>query len=79
MGFQKSWSVENIALQINNISRECNSPYNDGMTAWYLKQDLYLIKEVLDQAFNSAPHFGSTEDQWLTEQEKKRIVKILKS
>lgn len=78
MSFQKKWNIEDIISQINNLSRECRCPYNDGLTGWYLKQDLYLIKEVLDKAFETAPDFGETEKRWLTDQEKKRIIKILK-
>jgi hypothetical protein len=79
MGFKKSWDVSDISNQIHSLSRECASPYNDGFTAFYAKQDLYLIKEIVDQALTSAPNFGDLEQQWLTEQEQKRIIKILKS
>ena len=78
MGLKKNWSVEDIALQINNLARECASPYNDGFTGWYLKQDLYIIKEALDHAFKISPNFGDLEEQWLKDQEQKRIIKLLK-
>jgi len=78
MGFKKNWDTADIATQINNIARECASPYNDGFTGWYLKQDLYVIKETLDHAFKMAPDFGDMEKQWLKEQEQKRIIKLLK-
>lgn len=76
---KKNWDVSDITQQIHNIARECNSPYNDGYTGWYIKQDLYQIKFILDDIIQSCPNFGKTEDQWLTEQEKKRIIKHLKS
>jgi len=79
MGFKKSWDVSDIVNQIHSISRECSSPYNDGFTAFELKKDLYIIKEIIDKSLNDAPDFGSIEQDWLTEQEKKRIIKILKS
>ena len=75
---KKSWSVEEIATQIHAIARECASPYNEGFTAFELKKDLYQIKEILDTAIKQSPTF-SGEQEWLTEQEKKRIIKILKS
>jgi len=75
---KKTWSVEEIATQIHAIARECASPYNEGFTAFELKKDLYQIKEILDTAIKQSPTF-SGEQQWLTEQEKKRIIKILKS
>ena len=76
---KKNWSVDDITQQIHSISRECSSPYNDGFTGWYIKQDLYQIKFILDEAIKNCPNFGDQEQQWLTEQEKKRIIKHLKS
>lgn len=75
---KKSWSVSDICLQINSLARECRSPHNEGFTAFELKKDLYQIKEVIDNALRSCPRFYG-EDEWLTEQEQKRILKILKS
>ena len=75
---QHSWDVEGIAIQINAIARECSSSYNDGFTAFELKKDLYQIKEILDKAIARSPTFYG-EQEWLTEQEQKRIIKILKS
>ena len=79
MGFKKSWDVSDIANQIHAISRECSSPNNDGFTTFELKKDLYIIKEIIDRSLKNAPNFGEIEQDWLTEQEKKRIIKILKS
>ena len=78
MGFTKRWDVGDISRQIHAISRECSSPYNDGYTAFGCKQDLYIIKELIDQQLKNLPTF-SGESEWLQEQEKKRIIKILKS
>lgn len=79
MGFRKSWDTADIANQIHALSRECSSSYNDGITAFECKKDLYQIKEIIDHALKLAPSFGEVEQQWLTEQEQKRIIKILKS
>lgn len=78
MGFVKKWDVAEVARQIQAISRECSSPYNDGYNAFGCKQDLYKIKEIVDQHLANLPTF-SGEEEWLQEQEKKRIIKILKS
>ena len=75
---KQSWSVDEIATQIHAIARECSSPYNDGFTGFELKKDLYQIKEILEKAIKQSPTFYG-EQEWLTEQEKKRIIKILKS
>jgi hypothetical protein len=79
MGFKKSWDVADVTHQLHSLARECASPYNDGFTAFHAKQDLYLIKQIVDQALLDAPDFGELEKDWLQEQEKKRIIKILKS
>ena len=76
---KKDWSVDNIATQLRSLSRECSSPYNDGFTSFELKKDLYQIKDLVEQALSCSPNFGELEQDWLTEQEKKRIVNILKS
>ena len=78
MGFKHSWDVADIAGQLQRLSRECSSPFNDGITAFELKKDLYQIKFIIDDALKTTPEF-SGEQEWLTEQEKKRIIKILKS
>lgn len=78
MGFKKNWSVSDIASQIRSLSSECQSPYNDGFVAWGCKQDLYVIKDIIDEALKNSPNFGDLESQWLKEQEQKRIIKILK-
>ena len=75
---KKDWSIENIVQQVRSLSRECSSHYNDGFTAFELKKDLYQIKFIIDDALKTSPDF-SGEQEWLTEQEKKRIIKILKS
>lgn len=76
---KKEWDVSNITSQIHSIARHCSSHHNDGFTAFELKKDLYQIKEIIDQALKKSPDFGQLEKEWLTEQEKKRIIKILKS
>ena len=79
MGFKKSWDVANISTQIYSLSRECSSSYTDGFTAFECKKDLYQLKSVIDQALAIAPDFGDLEQQWLHDQEQKRIINILKS
>jgi hypothetical protein len=79
MGFRKSWDISDVARQIHALSRECSSPYNDGFTAFECKKDLYQLKSIIEEALDRAPNFGSLEEEWLNEQEKKRIIKILQS
>jgi len=79
MGFKKSWDVSSIASQIHSLARECRSYHNDGFTAFECKKDLYQLKKIIDDSLSESPDFGEMEQQWLQEQEKKRIIKILKS
>lgn len=79
MGYIKRWNIESIATQINCAVLECTSPYHDGFTAWGVKQDLYQLKGLLDDALNRCPSFGDTEAEWLRDQEQKKIIKILKN
>ncbi len=79
MGLKKNWDTLDIANQISALSRECSSYHNDGFTAFEFKKDLYQSKFAIDCAIKTAPDFGEMEQQWLTEQEQKRIIKILKS
>ena len=79
MGFKKNWEVGDITSQVHSLAREISSPYNDGYTQWHCKQDLYQIKKLVDQALARSPDFGDLEQEWLQTQEKKHIIKILKS
>jgi hypothetical protein len=79
MGFKKNWEVGDITSQVHSLAREISSPYNDGYTQWHCKQDLYQIKQLVDQALARSPNFGDLEQEWLQTQEKKHIIKILKS
>lgn len=77
MGFKKNWDVATVAQQINTMAYECSSPYNDGYVAWGVKQDLYRIKWLVEDALKRCSTF-SPEEEWLKEQEQKKIIKILK-
>jgi hypothetical protein len=78
MGFKKSWDEADITRQIHAMARECASPYNTGFLTFEIKKDLYQLKEIVDRALQDSPNFGDMEKEWLTDQEKKRIIKILK-
>ena len=72
MGFQKP----NLSIARETISKsllEINSPYNDGFTSSYCKQDLYMLKCWLEDEYNRLPKFLG-EEEW----EQTRLVQILK-
>ena len=79
MELSKSSDIADISNQLRALVRECRDPYNDHFTAFYAKQDLYQIKVLVDTALADSPDFGDLEKEWLQEQEKKCIIKILKS
>jgi hypothetical protein len=76
MGFKKNWDVANVAQQINTMAYEINSGLTDGFVGWGIKQDLYRIKWLVDDALKRCDTF-SPEEEWLKEQEQKKIIKIL--
>lgn len=78
MGFKKRWDVGDIASQINSLVIEINSSYNDGYTAWYSKQDLWRIKWLVDDAIKRSTNFGQDEEEWLKEQDQKKMWRTLK-
>jgi len=78
MTFRKTWDVADVSSQIYSMARECASPYNDGWSSFEIKKDLWELKSIIDQAIKNTPTF-SGEEEWLTEQEQKRIIKHLKS
>jgi len=78
MGFRKSWDMNAISHQIRTMRTEVTSSYNDGFTAFEIKQDLYRLKWQIDDALAACGSF-SGETEWLHSQEQERIVNILKS
>jgi hypothetical protein len=79
MGFKYSYNIAIAAREINAASYDASNRYNDGYISWGAKQDLYRLKWILDDAIKRCPEFGITETDWLKEQEKQRIIDILKT
>lgn len=77
MGYMVKFTVEDVINQIRSARADCNSPYTESFNAWGIKQDLYQIKWFLEDALRNCPKF-SQEDQWVKDQEQKRLIKILK-
>ena len=78
MGFKKSWDVTNVAQQVNTMVYEAKSGYTDGFVGWGIKQDLYRIKWLVDDALKRCSTYAP-EDEWLREQEKKKVIRILQN
>lgn len=78
MGYIKRWNLSEMQNYISNAYYVCSDPRQDGYTTWPIKQELYQLKWFLDNIISKCPTYVD-EEQWLTEQEKDRIIKILKT
>jgi hypothetical protein len=76
MGHKYSYNITEAAREINAAAYDATNSRNDGYVAWGAKQDLYRLKWILEDAINRCPTFAPEAD-WLREQEKKKVVKIL--
>jgi hypothetical protein len=79
MGLNYSYKSSDIAHAvgtINSILYDARDMKLDGYVQFGAKQDLYRLKWILDDALSKCPTF-SIEDEWLKEQEQKKIIKIL--
>jgi hypothetical protein len=75
MGFKSPNTTDAIGI-LSKALLEVNSPYNDGMTAFEIKKDLYKIKFFLDEQLSKASKFHG-EEEFLKECEQKRMWDIL--
>ena len=73
MGFKKNWDVGDISHQLRCLALEMNSPYNDGWTASGCKRDLFVLKCLIEDLYDSAPTFVN-ENEWQQE----RTMELLK-
>ena len=72
MGFQKP-DISTAYSIIRSSLMEITSPYNDGFTSSYCKQELYQLKCWLEDEYAELPTFAG-EETW----EQDRILEILK-
>ena len=79
MGFKYSYNISNAAREINAAAYDACDSKSDGYINFGAKQDLYRLKWILEDALKRCPDFGSTEQEWLREQDKKKVIRILSS
>ncbi len=72
MGFRKP-NLDPAYHAIRQTLTEIGSPYNDGFTSSYCKQDLSLLKCWLQDEYAKLPTFTG-EEQW----EQQRLIDVLK-
>jgi hypothetical protein len=73
----KRHSVDNIVNQLHSCAYDMNDMRLDGFVQWGCKQDLYRIKFILDELLEKGHKFAP-EQEWLEEQEKEKVIRILK-
>jgi hypothetical protein len=77
MGYKYNYNITDAIIQVNKAQRECCGPGVDGFIAFGIKQDLYQLKFILEDALRRCPTFAG-EAEWLREQEKEKVMRILK-
>jgi len=76
MGYKTSYDIVRALNEIRAAAYECGNSRTDGFVAWGIKQDLYQVKWMLDDLLKDCPSFAP-EQEWVREQEQKKIIKIL--
>ena len=72
------WSVKEIENQLHMMYAGANDKYETGWNNWPCKQDLYRVKFAVEEMLKNTSRFVD-EDEWLLEQEQKRMWEKLKS
>jgi hypothetical protein len=70
-------SIANAAAVISVLKKQATNHRATISYAWGAKQDLYLLKSLIEDALRQCPKFPK-EDQWLKKQEQSKIIRILK-
>jgi hypothetical protein len=65
--------MHDIELQIRTMAYEIASPYNDGWTASSCKHELYQLKCMIEDIYETLPHFVG-EEKW----EQERVIQRLR-
>jgi hypothetical protein len=72
-----NWNVEQIIAQCQKMYHAANNPHMTGFVNWPCKQDLYRVKFAVDEMLHNTGTFAG-ETEWLEEQEKLKMWKVLK-
>lgn len=76
----RNWSKKEIQDQLDRIVWAATDPRQDGFTTWAYKQDLYLVRFMVEDALARCSTYEG-EKEWLEEQrierEKKQVWKTL--
>jgi vancomycin permeability regulator SanA len=78
MGFRKPINYNEIQRQLTSAGVEVSSPFNDGYTSFYVKQDLYRVKWLVDSILEQSPSFAG-EEEFIEEHKKDVFWRKLKA
>lgn len=70
------YDIDEAFNLIRELGRKC--VYFEDQSGWGHKQDLYRIKELVDDTLQKIQEYPQ-EKEWLTYCEKQRIIKLLQS
>ena len=73
----KNWQVQQVINECQKMYFGATDPMMTGWTNWPCKQDLYRVKFAVDEMLANTGKFAG-EDEWLLQQEKEKMWKILK-
>ena len=73
----KRWNVDRVIGECQQMHHGATDPYMTGFVNWPCKQDLYRVKFAVDEMLKNTSTFVG-EEEWLLEQEKEQVWKILK-
>lgn len=73
----KDWNVDRVIGECQKMYLGATDPYMTGFVNWPCKQDLYRVKFAVEEMLKNTSQFAG-EEEWLLEQEKEKVWKILK-
>ena len=74
----KNWDVDQVINTCQKMHAGATDPHLTGWVNWPCKQDLYRVKFAVDEMLKNTSKF-SDEEEWLEEQEKEKVWKVLKN
>jgi hypothetical protein len=72
-----NWDADQVISECQKMYHGATDPYVTGWNNWPCKQDLYRVKFAVDEMLKNTSTFTG-EEEWLLEQEKEKMWKILK-
>ena len=74
----KNWNVNKVISECQQMYFGATDSHMTGFVNWPCKQDLYRVKFAVDEMLKNTSTFVG-EEEWLLEQEKDKMWKVLKS